>query len=134
MISESRFGASKSERIMQDIFQEVINMDDVRGVMFLAPDGGIRFYKFAQESITAPEKIDWLPLMLAELQGMEEAELVYERARLYIRSSSTGVLFVWAEDMANLSRIRLNCDVALNSWEQSGSQQSKGKKRGFFRR
>lgn len=119
---------------MQEIFEAVVNMDEVRGVMFLDREGRVRFYKFIQSSKTDPEQINWLPQLLQQLQNIKEVEFIYERARLYIRPSATGILFVWAGVAANMSMIRLNCDVSLDNWEKSGAGESERSKRGRFRR
>ena len=127
-------GTKVSELIMQEIFEALVNMDEVRGLMFLGREGRVRFYKFTQPSKTNPERIDWLPQLLDQLQNIKEAEFIYERARLYIRPSDTGILFVWAGVTANMSMIRLNCDVSLDNWEKSGAGESGRSKRGRFRR
>ena len=127
-------GTKGSEPIMQEIFEALVNMDEVLGVMFLDREGRIRFYKFTQSSKTDPSRIDWLPQLLHQLQNIKEVEFIYERARLYIRSSDTGILFVWAGVAANMSMIRLNCDVSLDNWEKSGALESGRSKRGRFRR
>lgn len=118
---------------MQEYFEEVINMSEVLGVMLLGLDGSIQFHKFTGRITADPTKVDWLPQMLQGMQELTEAEFIYQKARLYVRHSKHGFLFVWAESSADMSRVRLNCDVVLNNWEKAAAASDKSK-RGFFRR
>jgi hypothetical protein len=120
---------------MKELFEEVLKMDDVRGLLFLSPEGAIRFSSFVQDSPADPRHIDWLPQLLEQLASIREAEFLYEWSRLYIRNGKSGVLLIWAKLNANMAMIRLNCDVSLTNWEQSGQSESRERKRsGFFRR
>lgn len=120
---------------MKELFQEVLKMNEVRGLIFLSPQGDIRFSSFVQNNQTDPERIDWIPQLLEQLASVREAEFLYDWARLYIRHSSSGVVLIWAKLNANMAMIRLNCDVSLTNWEQSGQREPQERKRGgLFRR
>ena len=118
---------------MKDLFEEVLKMEDVRGLIFLSPEGDVRFSSFVQDSQVDPQKIDWFPQFLDRIASMKEVEFLYDWSRLYVRNGKRGVLFIWAKLNANMAMIRLNCDVSLSNWEQSGSIGSQ-KRGGFFRR
>ena len=120
---------------MRELFEEVLKMEDVRGLLFLSPRGEVRFSSFAQGSLTDPENVDWLPHFVEQLASVREAELLYDWIRLYVRHGRSGVLMIWAKLNANMAMIRLNCDVSLTNWEQSGGGETQQRRRsGFFRR
>jgi len=120
---------------MRELFEEVLRMDEVRGVLFLSHKGDVRFSSFVQKSRTDPESIDWFPQLIEQLASVREAEFLYDWLRLYVRNSRNGVLMIWAKLNANMAMIRLNCDVSLSNWEKSKQNASQERKRGgFFRR
>ena len=119
---------------MKELFEEVLKMEDVRGLIFLSPEGDVRFSSFVQNSQVDPQKINWFTQFLDRIGSMKELEFLYDWSRLYIRNGKSGVLFVWAKLNANIAMIRLNCDVSLSNWEQSGALDSQKRGKLFRRR
>ncbi len=120
---------------MKELFQDVLKMKEVRGLLFLTPKGEIRFSHFIQNNKTDPEDIDWFSQLAEQLGSVHEAEFLFDWARLYIRNSRYGILLIWAKLNANMAMIRLNCDVSLSNWEQSSQRKPQENRRGgFFRR
>jgi hypothetical protein len=120
---------------MKELFQDVLKMNEVRGLLFLSPKGEILFSHFVQKNQSDPESIDWLPHLVEQLGSVHEAEFLFDWARLYIRHSRNGALLIWAKLNANMAMIRLNCDVSLSNWEQSGQRVVQENRRGgLFRR
>jgi hypothetical protein len=105
---------------MKDIFQDVLGIEGVHGVLVLANDGNIMANKFASKFKHEADKLgqmNWAPFVL-ELSGITDAELYFDAAKFYIKKSDTGYLIVIMEDYAQLSMVRLNCEVLLPSLDK----------------
>ena len=116
---------------MKDQFKNILEIDDVQGVMFLSFDGNILFKKFISQT---PEKIkdnDW-SFFVHTLTNIRAAELVFENSLLYIRKTGTGFILVVMSRFAPVAMVRLNCDILLPHFEQT-EQKPKGFRRFFTR-
>lgn len=116
---------------MKDLFKNILNINEVQGVMFLSFDGKVIFKKFKS---TSPEKIedkDW-PFFVHTLNHIRAAELVYKNSIIYIRKTKTGYIFVIMSRFAPVAMIRLNCDILLPHFEQT-EQKPKGFRRFFMK-
>jgi predicted regulator of Ras-like GTPase activity (Roadblock/LC7/MglB family) len=105
---------------MKDIFQDVLGIEGVHGVMVISNDGNVMANKFSSKFSHEAEKlsqIQWAPFVL-ELSGIADAELVFDAAKFYIKKSDSGYLIVIMEDYAQLSMVRLNCEVLLPSLDK----------------
>lgn len=117
---------------MRELLKDILQIDEVIGVVFLQTGGTVAFSEFRKNLAVDPETIDWLPLVSA-LGDRPEAELLFDRIRLYIRRAETGHLVVVAGRFALIAMIRLNCDIVLPSLD-SAKQKPKGLKRLFGRK
>ena len=78
---------------MREVFKDLLAVDGVRGAMFFSPSGERVFEEF---NIGGGEPVpagDWYALA-ASLGRVREAELVFEKGRLYVRRTAEGVLVV----------------------------------------
>ena len=107
-------------------------MDDVEGLMLLSFDGETIFRWFSSPSSGTFEKGELWDHFIASLSGIREAELVFERKRLYIRKTEMGYLVILIGGFAPTAMVRLNCDILLPSLKQM--KRPKGLKRLFKRR
>lgn len=102
---------------MKDIFKEVMGIEGVHGLLIVSNEGVVMLSKsspnFKKESERLSQ-INWLPFTI-EMNGIKDAELVYDSARFYIKKFDDGYLFVIIGDNAPLSMVRLNCEVLLPS-------------------
>ena len=115
---------------MRDVFKDLLAVDGVRGVLFFTPSGEPLFEEFNIGG-SAPAAVgDWFALV-ASLGKAREAELVFERGRVYVRRTAAGVLVVVMGLIAPCAVIRLNCDILLPALQVQRS--AKGIKR-FFKR
>ena len=113
---------------MKERFKDILELEDVQGVLFVDFDGKIVFSEFLSRR---PEKLDavnWL-IFMHTLNGVQEAELVFESSRCYIRRTKTGCIFVVMGEVALIEMVRLNCDILLPAFEQ---QKKKRKGLGRF--
>ena len=102
---------------MKDIFKDVMGINGVHGLMVISNEGSVLISKFAPDFRQEAEKlseISWEPFAI-EMNSIKDAELVYERARLYIKKSEIGFLIVIIGDNAPISLVRLNCEILLPS-------------------
>ncbi len=100
---------------MKDIFNDVMRIEDVHGVMVVSGEGSVLVSKFSpdfQNEAEALSLIDWVPFV-AEMQTVKDAELVFDNARFYIKKSETGFLMVIIGENAPISMVRLNCEILL---------------------
>ena len=73
---------------MKEIFNDILAMEDVRGVVVSSFEGEILFTE-------PPLEIDkYLPLFIRALGGMREADLIFEKSRIYVRRTDTGYLVI----------------------------------------
>jgi len=100
---------------MKDIFKDVMGLEGVHGLLVVSNEGSVMLSKFSPDFKGEAEKlsqINWEPFTI-EMGNIKDAELVYDRARFYIKKSETGFLIVIIGDNAPISMVRLNCEVLL---------------------
>jgi len=105
---------------MKDIFKDVMGIDGVHGLLVISDEGGLTLSKFSQRFQDEEEKlsrIDWAPFTI-ELTGINDAELLYENARFYVKKSEVGYLIVILGYEAPISMVRLNCEIMLPSLDK----------------
>lgn len=116
---------------MEPNFDDILNIEDVKGVLFLSRDGKILFEKFTAPSFEVNLlSIEWNSFLLA-LQGTREADFVFDKYRLYVRNSAGGYLIVIIGHFAPIAMVRLNCDILLPSLKKPESTKGLGR---FFKR
>ncbi len=108
------------------MFKDILGIQGVKGIMLFTRDGELAFKHFIEPYNFEPEVKDWWGLYIYTLNGTKEAELVFERDRLYIRRAKGGYLFVLASNSAPTPMIRLNCEILLSAEKEAGSQKGLG--------
>jgi len=115
---------------MREVFKDLLAVEGVRGVVFFTPSGERVFEEFIIGGSEPAAVSDWYALV-ASLGKAREADLVFERGRVYVRRTADGVLVVVMGLIAPCAVIRLNCDILLPALKELRS--TKGIKR-FFKR
>jgi len=115
---------------MRELFNDILNMDGVKGVMLFSFSGDLIFKEFISAIAEEPENRDW-SLFIESLEGMRETDLVFEKGRLYIRKTEIGYLVILVGPYVPIAMLRLNCDILLPSLRPAKSP--KGIRR-FFKR
>jgi hypothetical protein len=115
---------------MRGVFKDLLAVDGVKGVLFFSPSGERVFEEFNLGGDGPVPAGDWYALA-ASLGRVREAELVFEKGRLYLRRTAEGVLVVVMGLIAPSAVIRLNCDILLPALKEQRS--AKGLRR-FFKR
>jgi hypothetical protein len=98
---------------MKELFQDILDMEDVFGLMLFSFEGKLLFKAFPLPPPEDPETRDWWPLFTASLDGVKEADLLFDHRRLYIRETDMGYLMVLMGSLAPTAMLRLNCDMLL---------------------
>ena len=117
---------------MKECFHDLLQLDDVHGVIFFLRDGTMAYSEFRKDPPQDPSELDW-PAILSAFAHIQEAELVFEKARFCIRQSESGCLVVMTGPFALISMVRLNCAIVLPTLEKY-SQRPKGLRRFFTRK
>jgi len=117
---------------MKEIFQDILDMEDVFGVMLFSPEGKLLFKEFPLPPPEDPETRDWWPLFTASLDGVKEADLLFDQRRLYIRETDMGYLMVLMGSLAPTAMLRLSCDTLLPNLKEK--RPARGLMRIFKRR
>jgi len=102
---------------MKDLFRDILEIDDIQGVIFLSFKGKIIFREFISQIYENVPELNWLSF-IHTLDGVREAELIFEHNRFYIRRAESGYIFVIMGDFAIAEMVRLNCDILLPALEQ----------------
>lgn len=100
--------------ISEQITRDILQLKDVKGVMLFTATGELLFNELTAPVNEKLKKKQWAPFINA-LSGIQEAELVFDSLRLYIRSAEIGFLIVIMGLSASVSLMRLHCDVLLPS-------------------
>jgi hypothetical protein len=110
---------------MKELFKDILAMEDVRGVVVSSLEGEILF---AEPSLDIDRS---LPLFIRMLGNVREADMIFEKSRIYVRRTDTGYLVVQLGLFASGAMLRLHVDMVLPSLKDRG----KGKGlRSLFRR
>jgi hypothetical protein len=111
---------------MSALFDDLLAVEGVKGVMFFSAAGELLFEESAAGSVDKAAARDWQALLVS-LDGAREADLIFEMGRLYIRKADEGMLVVTTGRIAPAAMIRLNCDILLSELKsQKGSGQPFG--------
>lgn len=113
---------------MKERFNDILELEDVNGVLFINFDGRIVFNKFVSRQPKNLDAVNWL-LFIHTLDGLQETEFIFENIRCYIRRTGTGYIFVVMGAAPPIEMVRLNCDILLPVFEP---QKKKGKGLGRF--
>ena len=99
---------------MKQIFSDILAMEDVRGVMVSSFEGDI---VFAEPSLEVERS---LPLFIRALGSIREADMIFEKSRIYVRRTDTGYLVVLMGPFASGAMLRLHVDMVLPSLKDRG--------------
>ena len=99
---------------MRELFDDILNTDGVTGIMLFAANGELLFKEFLTAPKEVPEQRDWR-IIIESLEGIREADLIFEKGRIYMRRTEMGYLVILMALYVPIAMIRLNCDILLPS-------------------
>ena len=110
---------------MKELFNDILSLEDVRGVVVSSLEGEILFTEPSLEIDRS------LPLFIRALGTVRETDLIFEKCRIYVRRTDMGYLMILLGLFASGAMLRLHVDMVLPSLKDRG----KGKGlRSLFRR
>ncbi|MDY6879532.1 MAG: hypothetical protein V2J25_16685 [Desulfatiglans sp.] len=115
---------------MKEVLHRVLDVEDVKGVMFFSLEGELLFREFLSPLSEEPEKKDWWDLFIYSLNRVKEADLIYEKNRIYIRRTEIGFLLVLMGLYTPMAMLRLDCDMLLPTLKKKKGREGL---RGLFR-
>jgi len=97
---------------MIDLFQDILDIEDVQGVMFFSFKGNLIFKHFKSNMAAGLNDGDLITLIHV-LENIQEAELVYDNGMIYTIRARTGYVLVIMGRFASIAMVRLNCGIIL---------------------
>ena len=97
---------------MKSLFKDILDIEDVHGVIFLSLEGKAVFNEFISQPPKKLEHINWRSFTRS-LDGVQEAELVFENRQFFIKRASSGYILVAMGITAPSEMVRLNCDILI---------------------
>lgn len=108
---------------MRNQLKDILNIENIHGVIFLNLEGEVVFKEFISHIPEETADINWLPF-IHTLNGVQEAELVFDKIRFYLRQSRSGYIIVVMDRIAIIEMVRLNCDIILPALEETPKKAS----------
>ena len=103
---------------MKTLFEDILSLDSIHGMMLLSPEGERVFEAFP---LPPPQGISaqngWRHLVQT-LEGVREADLLFGKKRIYIRKVEPGYLLIVMGLLTPVAMVRLSCDILLPSLEK----------------
>ena len=110
---------------MKELFNDILSLEDVRGVVVSSLEGEILFTEPSLEIDRS------LPLFIRALGTVREADLIFEKCRIYVRRTDMGYLMILLGLFASGAMLRLHVDMVLPSLKERGKGEGL---RSLFRR
>ena len=95
---------------MKELFNDILGINDVKGVLFLDHNNEIKTQAYNVSPAPGLNPHD-LSAFITALGGNQETEVHFDNLRLYIRKIETGHLVLMTGFNAQMAMVRLNCDV-----------------------
>jgi hypothetical protein len=117
--------------MMKELLGQLLETEDVHGVMLFSFEGDVIFRKESSSfSGDGGAEEGWDRFIIA-LQGVREADLIFEKLRLYIRKTDVGYLVIVMGLFSPAAMVRMSCDMLLPSLRQ---QSKTSGLRNFFKK
>jgi hypothetical protein len=115
---------------MDKIFEDILNMDGVHGLVLLSEEGKVLFESLDKKRFL-PQKstLSW-KMIIDSLDEFNEIDLVYERGRFYIIKTGNGFLLISMSLNVSIAMVKLNCDIVVPELKKA-KPGSRGFKRFF---
>lgn len=99
---------------MDSIFKEIYDMYEVHGLVLLSTEGKILYESFKENRITpiGRNSFDWITIAEA-LGDFQEADLVFEGGRFYVRRIDSGYLMISMNGDVSMPMVKLSCDILI---------------------
>lgn len=98
---------------MRELFRDLLEVPDVRGVTLFSPGGAVVFREWREPPPPGDSPGEELSLLTAALAGYKEADVAFRHGWLCARETPAGLLAVVAGLGAPLSLVRLQLGLLL---------------------
>ena len=97
---------------MKNLFSEILDIEGVEGILLLDSNGKVIFKHLKSQAM---EKLGGLngQTLVNTFHEIQEAELVFEYYRIYLRKTDSGFILVAMNGFAKVAMVRINCNVLL---------------------
>ena len=97
---------------MKDLFKELMEMEDMKGVFLFSIDGKVIFQD-KKEPLQKPiEEEKWLST-LNVAKDLDEIEFLYDGEKIYMRRTEHGLLLLRMGLSAPMHMVKMNCNILL---------------------
>lgn len=97
---------------VKTIFKDLLNFDDVQGIVFLSHRGERLFSECEDETGSGLQNFDWTAFTRA-FKCIREAELVFDNNRFFYRRTELGQVIIIMGWFATIAMIRLKCNELI---------------------
>lgn len=98
---------------MKEVLGRILETEDVYGVMLFSLQGAVIFREESSSFLGDRQAREAWPRFVGALQGLREADLIFEKIRLYIRKTDLGYLVIVMGLFAPAAMVRMSCDMLL---------------------
>jgi len=98
---------------MKDLLGRILEIEEVQGVLLVSFEGNVLFQDDSPTITTAAEKSGIWARLFETMDGIREADLIFEQTRLYLRKTDMGYLLVVTGLFAPAAMVRMHCDLVL---------------------
>jgi hypothetical protein len=105
---------------MRELLGPILEIEDVQGVSLISFEGDVIFQEPLSLFGTESEKSQVWQKVMDTMQGIREADLFFEKMRLYMRRTDPGYIVIVMGLLAPAAMVRMHCDMLLSSLKQSG--------------
>lgn len=114
---------------MEKLFQDILTMDGVQGLVLLSNDGEIQYESHGQGRFNLDKSTLSWKIIIEKFGQSQEMDLVYDGGRYYMRKTDNGFLLISMRLDVSIAMVKLNCDIVIP--ELKKAKTSKGLKRFF---
>lgn len=116
---------------MKELFNDVLNINGVQGIILLSTDGKVIFDSMTGKSVGINQTFRNWKKLIEVLKNSREADFVFENGRFYLRQTHDGYLLISMQMIASIAMVKLNCDILIPNLKST--KNNKGLK-SFFKR
>ncbi|MFH1984484.1 MAG: hypothetical protein ABIL58_21790 [Pseudomonadota bacterium] len=98
---------------MKAELQEILDIDDVQGVLFFSQSGKMLYHAFRSPPPDSFVDFNW-SAVVPRFSKIKEGELVFAHQRVYVRQSELGCLVVIMGWDATIAMVRLKSNAVLS--------------------
>ena len=125
---------------MENLFEEVLSIEGIMGVIIISDDGASEFTKFVYPLSEIIGKKNFgsfiknsinIDALKSAFSNTNESLLIYDKLRLYIKKLQNGYLIIPMGMFVPVAMVRINCQIIIPEIEKH--KKSKGIGR-FFKK